>query len=132
MKKYTLLKLIGCAIGVMIALVLISFLEVAVYSYLIHPGQVESAYEAHAQVSAPYISGLFGFLLFFLIVRYWKKKGEENMARLAFLFPLTYVALDLVLLLSFGAFAQPGFLLTFLLANAAKALGAYLGYRSSV
>jgi hypothetical protein len=132
MKRYTIVKLIGWAIGTMITLVLISFLEVAVYSYLINPGQPESAYHAHAQASAPFISGIFGFLLFFLIVRYWKKKGEENLPRLALLFPLTYVVLDLIILISAGAFNEPGFLPTFLLANGAKFMGSYLGYRASV
>jgi hypothetical protein len=74
MKKYIILKLIGLAILTMITLVIISFLEVAVYSYLINPGQEQSVYEAHAEVSAPYISGIFGFTIFFLVARYWKKK----------------------------------------------------------
>ena len=38
MKKYMILKLIGLAVLTMITLVMISFLEVAVYSYLINPG----------------------------------------------------------------------------------------------
>lgn len=51
MKKFILPKLIGLAILTMITLVIISFLEVAVYSYFIHPGQEQSVYEAHAKTS---------------------------------------------------------------------------------
>jgi len=69
MKKYVILKLIGLAMLTMITLVIISFLEVAVYSYLINPGHEQSVYEAHANNSAPYISGIFGFIVFFLVAR---------------------------------------------------------------
>src|SRR5690606_4982240 len=74
MKKFVVPKLIGLAVLTMITLVMLSFIEVAVYSYLINSGQDESVYEAHANASAPYISAIFGFVIFFLMVRYWKKK----------------------------------------------------------
>ncbi len=128
MKKYLVLKLIGLSLLTMITLVIISFLEVAVYSYLINPGQDASAYDAHAQVSAPYISGIFGFIVFFLVARYWTKKGFENVAKLALLFPLTYVLMDLVIIVLAGV-NWSEFGLIFLMANAAKFLGSYLGYR---
>ena len=64
MKKYRILKLIGLAILTMIILVGISFLEVAIYSYVINPGQDASVYDAHAMDSAPYISAIFGFIIF--------------------------------------------------------------------
>ena len=67
MKQYMILKLIGLTILTMIVLVILSFLEVAVYSYLINPGQEQSVYEAHANTSAPYISGIFGFIVFFFV-----------------------------------------------------------------
>ena len=75
MKKYVILKLIGLAILTMITLVVISFLEVAVYSYLINPRQDQSIYEAHANLSAPYISGIFGFIVFFSLPAIGRKKG---------------------------------------------------------
>ena len=81
MKKFVIPKLIGLVLLTMITLVLISFAEVAVYSYLINPGQQESVYEAHANDSAPYISGIFGFIIFFLVARYWKKKEYRDVFR---------------------------------------------------
>jgi len=129
MKKYTALKLIGLAILTMITLVIISIIEVAIYSYLINPGKDISVYEKHAGFSAPYISGVFGFIIFFLVARYWKKRDYQDVFKLVILFPLTYVLLDLVVLLSAGTVQWSGFILTFILANGAKFLGSYLGYK---
>ncbi len=129
MKQFIVLKLIGLAILTMIALVIISILEVIVYSYVVNPGKDISVYEAHAQFSAPYISGIFGFIVFFLIARHWKKKGYPNLFRLIMLFPLIYVLLDLMVVLLAGTVQWSDFILIFILANGAKFLGSYLGYR---
>ena len=129
MKKYIVLKLIGLTILTMIALVIISILEVALYSYVVNPGQEQSIYDAHAEFSAPYISGVFGFIVFFLIARYWKKKGYQDLLKLVFLFPLTYLLLDIVLLLSVATVEWSDFIFIFILANGAKFLGSYLGYK---
>jgi hypothetical protein len=128
MKQYRILKLIGLSILTMIALVIISILEVAVYSYVVNPGQAVSVYDAHAEITAPYISGIFGFIIFFLITRYWTKKNYQDLFKLVILFPLTYVLLDIVIITSFGV-QWSEFILIFMLANAAKFLGSYLGYK---
>lgn len=130
MTKYVILKLIGLAILTMITLVVISFIEVAIYSYLINPGQAQSVYEAHANVSAPYISGIFGFIVFFFIVRYWKKKKYPDVFKLAILLPLIYVLLDIIIITAAGV-KWSDFILIFALANTAKFLGSYLGYKLS-
>lgn len=126
MKKYVILKLIGLAILTMIILVMISFLEVAVYSYLVNPSQEQSIYDAHANSYAPYISGIFGFIVFYLIARYWKKKEYPNVFKLAILFPLIYVLLDIIIITAAGV-KWSDFILIFAIANAAKFLGSYLG-----
>lgn len=128
MKKNIVLKLIGLAILTMITLVIISFLEVAVYSYLINPAQNQSIYEAHANSSAPYISGAFGFIIFYLVSRYWMKKKFQNVFRLAILFPLIYVLLDIIIITAAGV-KWSDFILIFAIANAAKFLGSCLGYK---
>lgn len=74
MKKYIILKSIGLAILTIITLEIISFIEVAVYSYLINPGQAESVFKAHANSSAPYISGIFGFIVFFFYCKVLEEK----------------------------------------------------------
>ena len=113
----------------MITLVIISILEVTLYSYVINPGREVSVYEAHAKSSAPFVSGIFGFILFFLIARHWKKKEFYNLFKLIILFPLTYVLLDMVVLLLAGTDQWSSFILIFILANGAKFLGSYLGYK---
>ena len=129
MQKHTFLKLIGLAILAMITLVVISILEVTLYSYVVNPGHDARVYEAHAEYSAPYISGIFGFIVFFLVARHWKKKRYDNLLKLVIAFPLIYVLLDL-LIISLAATVQwSTFILTFALANGAKFLGSYLGYR---
>lgn len=128
MKQYMILKLIGLTILTMMVLIILSFLEVAVYSYLINPGQEQSVYEAHANTSAPYISGIFGFIVFFLVVRYWKKKEYSNVFKLAMLFPLIYVLIDLIIISAFGV-KWSDFILIFAFANTAKFIGSYLGYK---
>lgn len=128
MKKYIILKLIGLVLLTMITLVIISFLEVAVYSYLINSGQEQSIYEAHAEVSAPYISGIFGFIVFFLVARYWKKKKYPNVFKLAILYPLIYVLLDIIIITAAGV-KWSDFILIFAITNTAKFLGSYLGYK---
>lgn len=128
MKKYIVLKLIGLAILTMITLVIISILEVAVYSYVINPGQDVSVYDTHAEMTAPYISGIFGFIIFFLTARHWKKKEYHNVFKLVILFPLTYVLLDIIIITAAGV-KWSDFILIFAIANAAKFLGSYLGYK---
>jgi hypothetical protein len=130
MKKYVVLKLIGLAILTMITLVIISVLEVTVYSYVINPGKEASVYDAHAMESAPYISGIFGFIIFFLLARYWKKKGYANAFKLSNLFPLVYLLMDIVIVLA-AQVDWATYALIFIIANGAKFLGSYLGYKLS-
>lgn len=128
MKKYLIPKLIGLAILTMIILVIISILEVAVYSHLINPGQEITVYETHASQSAPYVSGIFGFIIFFLVARFWNQKKYDNIASLVFLFPLTYVLIDIIVLV-LADVKWADFLVIFLIANSAKFLGCFLGYK---
>ena len=128
MKKYLILKLVGLALLTMITLVIISIAEVAVYSYLINPHQEQGVYEAHANTSAPYISGIFGFIVFFLVARYWKKKGYPDVFKLIILFPLIYLVLDVVIITAAGV-NWTDFFLIFAIANSSKFLGSFLGYK---
>ena len=131
MKKNILLKLFGLAILTMITLVVISILEVTFYSYVINPGHNASTYEMHAKFSGPFISGIFGFIVFFFIARYWKIKQYQNVFKLILLFPAMYVLLDIGVLLLAGTSKWSEFVWIFILANGSKFLGSYLGYRLS-
>lgn len=127
MQRYTLFKVFGLVLLTQVTLVLISIAEVFVYS-LINPGHEQAVYESHAEASAPWISGIFGFILFFLVSLYWTRKQLPNARRLALLFPLVYVVWDLVVLMIFGVPDWLTFLPIFILANAAKLLGSIAGH----
>ena len=129
MKKYKLLKLFGMTILTMVTLIIVSFIEVVFYSYVINPNQSISVYEQHAKFSAPIVSGLGGFAIFFLIARYWKKKKYSNLFKLVLLFPLIYIIFDLIILLIIGSAEWQSFIFIFILANGAKFLGSYSGYK---
>lgn len=131
MKKQRIFKLIGLAILAMITLIIVSILEVAIYSYLINPGHPVGVYEAHAQSTAPFISGIFGFIIFFLVARYWTKKNFPDVLGLVLLFPLIYVLLDSIILVVAGTSNWSEIILIFILANGAKFLGSFLGYKLS-
>jgi len=129
MNKFRILKLIGFAIATMIFLVLLSFLEVAIYSYLINPGQIESFYEQHAMLTAPYISGIFGFIVFYLVTQYWTRKQYDSVFSLSILYPSIYVLIDLLILIPTGFLFTIEAFTIFLIANSAKYLGSFLGYK---
>lgn len=127
MKKFVLLKLIGMVILTMAGLVAISFFEVAVYSYILNPNQDQSVYEAHANATAPYISAIFGFIIFFLIGAVWKKNGVENGKQLSWWFPLTYFIMDIVIV-SIAGIKWSDYLLIFMFSNLAKFIGSLSGF----
>lgn len=127
MKKYRIAKLFGIAFLIMISLVAISFFEVFIFS-LFNPGHEQSFYEAHAQASAPWVSGILGCLVLFLIVRYWCKKSFPDLWQLAVGLPIAYVLVDIVVLLLVGGIDWATFYPIFLLANGGKFLGSLGAY----
>ncbi len=128
MQRYTIPKLFGLTLLTQVVLVVISFAEVFAYSIFFEPGHDESFYEAHAQTSAPWISGIFGLIIFFLVVRYWTQKPLPNASKLAVLFPLIYLVWDLFVIVLIGVPDWAEFLPIFLLSACAKAFGSFFGY----
>lgn len=62
--------LVGIAVLVMVANILVSVLYMVVYSYLIDPGHDKQYYDAHIQAAAPYSSIVAGIPLMF-VAGYW-------------------------------------------------------------
>ena len=121
------LKLIGVAILLHIILIALSILEVAIYSWLIAPNKDEAFYKAHAQISGPWISGICGSLIIFLLVRNFIKKNKDRHLTYTIALPLTYIALDILMLLPFNInWAEH--LPIFLVANGAKVAASFLSY----
>ncbi|MFZ1527738.1 MAG: hypothetical protein WAT19_03245 [Ferruginibacter sp.] len=131
MKKISILKLIGIVILTMLTLIACAILEVAIYSYLINPNQPMEVYQQHAKFSAPIVAGVGGFIIFFLVTRYWKRKKTGNLNQLVFLYPFVYTILDLIVVLIDGSANWSTFIYVFLLASGAKFLGSYLGAKFS-
>ena len=66
---------------------------VAIYSYLINPGQPVATYEAHAQASGPWVSILAGTAIFYAASR-WIARSQPTAIALFSIF----LAIDLALL----------------------------------
>jgi low temperature requirement protein LtrA len=131
-KKFWL-KLIGVALLVHIILIVLSIVEVAIYSYLINPGKDDAFYTQHANISGPWVSGIGGsIVMFFLVSRYVKRFSDRHLTY-ALMLPVIYVVTDIIILMAFNV-NLADHLTTTVLANGAKlvgALGAYYLYRPS-
>jgi hypothetical protein len=64
----------GAALGGMllaeVAQIAAAFAWVAVYSYLIHPGETPAFYQRYAEVAGPWVSILAGTPIFYLVCRW--------------------------------------------------------------
>ena len=121
------LKLIGVAFLLHIVLILLSILEVAIYSYLIVPGKDEAFYKGHAEISGPWISGVFGSLFIFLIVRRFIKKNNGHCLTYTIAFPFIYIIMDILVLLPFQINWEEH-LPVFVIANGAKIISSLIAY----
>lgn len=124
--KIPWLKLIGWALLIHIILIALSILEVVIFSALIEPGQQPTYYEEHAQLTAPYISIIFGIILFFFISRLLVKKRYNQRKLIGLILPAIYIVMDLViLLLSDTDWGQQH--LIFMISFITKILASYIG-----
>lgn len=121
------LKLIGIAFLLHIVLIIISILEVTIYSYLIAPGKDEAFYQAHAQISGPWVSGIFGSLFIFLLVRRFINQNNGLFLTYTIALPFIYIIMDILMLLPFQINWNEH-LPVFLLANGAKIVSSFLSY----
>lgn len=128
MKQNTFwLKLIGFAFLLHIVLILLSILEVAIYSWLIVPGKEEAFYKSHAEVSGPWISGIFGSLFIFLLVRRYIKQNMGRYLTYTIALPFIYILIDILMLLSFQINWNEH-LPVFVIANGAKIISSLIAY----
>lgn len=112
------------AIVAEVAQVAAAFGWVAIYSYLINPGQSMAVYHAHAISSGPWVSIIAGFPIFYAASR-WIAQGVSTALALWAIF----LAVDIAL---FVASVMQGQSVPLLLAGASylsKLLACYLGGR---
>jgi hypothetical protein len=70
----------GGALVAEIAQIAAAFGWVAIYSYLVNPGQPMATYEAHAQASGPWVSILAGAPIFYAASRWIAKTRPTALA----------------------------------------------------
>ena len=118
--------LIGVALLVMVANVLVSILYMVVYGHLIDPGHEKEYYDAHIQVAAPYCSIVAGVPLMFLagwwVSGWWEGKFAVKAALFVW---LVYVVIDLSVLLAAGL--TPNIAVLFAISFVTKLAAVYAG-----
>lgn len=118
--------LIGIAVLVMVANVLVSVLYMVVYGYLIDPGHEQAYYDAHIQVAAPYCSIVAGIPLMFLagwwVGGWWQ---GEFAVKSALIIWLAYAVIDVAIIMAAGATSRIGMLVAVSLVTKLGAV--YLG-----
>jgi FtsH-binding integral membrane protein len=76
------------ALAAEIAQIAAAFVWVAIYSYLINPGQPLATYEAHAQASGPWVSVLAGAPIFYAASRWIARSPPTALALFAVFFAI--------------------------------------------
>ena len=110
-----------------VVLILLSIIEVAIYSYIISPGKDQAFYNAHATVTAPWISAIFGSLLMFFLVRRFIKRFSQQRLTYAIWLPAIYIAIDLIFFLASG-YEVKDFGYQFVLAAVPKVVAVVVAY----
>jgi hypothetical protein len=125
--------LVGVALLVMVANVVVSVLYMVVYSYLIDPGHEKQYYDDHIQIAAPYCSIVAGVPLMFLagwwISGWWE---GEYAIRSAVIVWLAYAVIDVSIMLAAGLTSRIALLVAVSLITKLAAIyfGAVVGSRS--
>jgi hypothetical protein len=113
---------VGGAVAGEVAQIIASIIWVAIYSYLINPGQPMDVYHKHAQVSGPWVSVFAGFVIFYLASRYIGRSVPTALALFA-----VFVVLDGVLMVLAKPQLTGQMMAIIALSFASKLLACYLG-----
>ena len=117
------------AVGLEVALVLSAFLWVAIYSYLIHPGEQAAYYEDHAKFASPIVSVVIGIPYWFFACR-WLGRKAGTRAVAASLWAWFIVFIIEMPLYILGK-PQADIWAMVAISHLTKALAAYLGGRAA-
>lgn len=99
----------GAAVGGMVVAevgqIAAAFAWVALYSYLVHPGETPAFYQRHAEVSGPWVSLLAGTPIFYFVCRWiGSRVPSRGWATAMALFGL-FIVVDFALMLSAWPFS---------------------------
>ena len=112
-----------------IALISLSIICVAVYSYTIHTGETQEFYNAFAQASGPWVSLIAGGPVFFLIARWIRRRAQSAALGTAMAMSGLYIAIEVIIVLLWpgGASATLAILPLVIGGFVLKVTGAWLG-----
>lgn len=118
------------AIGIHLILILLSILEVAIYSLVINPGKEESFYTEHAETTAPYVSIIFGVIIFYFVAKSIAKNNLQIWKKIGIWLALVYILTDFGILY-FSSTNWSEMYLVLILSALTKLLSSYLGAMSA-
>ena len=113
-----------------IAQIAAAFAWVALYSYLVHPGETPAFYQRYAQVAAPWVSLLAGTPIFYLVCRWIGSRAPSRAWPTAMALFGIFVLVDLALMLAAGT-PSPRILGFVAASYFLKLLACHLGGRSA-
>jgi uncharacterized protein YhhL (DUF1145 family) len=113
-----------------VAQIAAAFAWVALYSYLVHPGETPAFYQRYAQVASLWVSLLAGTPIFYLICRWIGSKVPSRAWPTAMALFGLFVLVDLALVLSMGT-PSPRVLGFVAASYLLKLLACHLGGRSA-
>lgn len=90
-----------------IALVVISIIVVAFYSYAVHTGETPEFYEAFAAMSGPWVSLIAGGPVFYLTSRWIRRRASSAARRTVVAQVALYLAFEVILLLLWSGDVAP-------------------------
>lgn len=97
----------GAALGGMllaqVAQIAAAFAWVALYSYLVHPGETPAFYQRYAEVAGPWVSVLAGTPIFYLVCRWIGSRAPARAWPTAMALFGAFVLFDLTLVVFSGA-----------------------------
>jgi hypothetical protein len=100
----------GAALGGMLVAevgqIAATFAWVALYSYLVHPGETPAFYQHYAERSGPWVSVLAGTPIFYLVCRWIGSRNPARAWRTAMALFGFFLLLDGALMFSAGALSQ--------------------------
>ena len=121
---------IGTAVGLEVALVISAFAWVAIYSYLIHPGEEPAFYEDYARFASPVVSVVLGIPYWFFACRWVGRKAGTHAVAMCLWAWLVLFLIDFPLYLLAQLQAYDWMMVAISLST--KLLAAYLGGRAAL
>jgi len=118
------------AVALEVVLVASAFAWVAVYSYLIHPGEELAYYQSYAESASPVVAVVMGIPYWYLACRWVGRKAGSRALAMSLWIWFILFAIDLPLTIIGGA--KGYILLMVAISHSTKLLAAYLGGRAAL